>query len=1327
MATQQDLKRRLAALSPEQRAKLLAEVRDARRGRVADDRVRRVPRTGPLPLSFAQERLWFLDRAAPGLPVYNTPLTLRLRGALDVTALQRALTTVVGRHEILRTRYLSTPDGPRQLAGPAPDLVPLPVTDLTGVTGDRLTALVDFAVAEGTRPIDLASDPMLRAGLARAAEDDHLLVLCTHHISVDSESVPVLLGELTQAYLAHEAGREPELPELPVQYADYAAWQRSRSTVDGLRYWTERLADLPTLAMPTDRPRPAEPTFAGRDLHHLLPAALHRDLLDLAARAGTRMLPVLTAGLAAVLSVYSGQRDIALGSVFGGRTRPELEGLIGFFTNSVVLRVSTEGDPTFWELLARAHETVLGAHNHQDVPFDEVVRALRPDRDPGRNPLFQVALFQSGAGDAEQARFGSLSMSPVATPGRTARFDAGLGFGERANAGGIELDLEYSTELFDQDRMVRLLDHLERLLTAAVANPGARLSELDLLSPAEHRLLAERNATAVERPEVLLPQRFEAQVDRTPDAVAVLDDAGALTYAELNRRANQLARWLRARGVGAGSVVAVVLPRSVDLMVALLGVLKAGAAYLPVESSYPAERISLLVNDSRARVVLTELPVSDGPDDNLGLVPHPREAAYLIYTSGSTGRPKAVVIEHASLTAYLGAAAELYPAASGETLVHSSVAFDMPVTNLFTPLITGGRVRFGDLGEHTARPDLLKITPSHLRLLETLPHPASDARDLVIGGEALDGAVLQRWRDRHPGARVVNEYGPTEATVGCVVFELAPGAPAVTGPVAIGRPIGNTRVHVLDEHLRPVPDGVWGELYVAGAGLARGYFDRPGLTAERFLPDPFGPPGSRMYRTGDQVRWTGENLAYGGRVDEQVKVRGFRIEPGEVEAALRALPGVAAAAVVARRAAGETRLVGYVAGPTPIDEAAAKAALRERLPEHLVPARVLWLARLPLNPNGKVDRAALPAPDSTGPERVHVEPATPAERALADVWAEVLDLDRVSTGDNFFDLGGSSLSVIRAVEIAARSGIAVTTQQFFRQPTLAELARVAVLGEVPAAADATAPVVTLKESGTGAPLFLVHPVGGTALPYLPLSGHLPEHVPAYGLQAPGLAGGPVLDEMSALVDRHLATMREIAPTGPYHLAGWSSAGWLVFALATELAARGERVGVVALLDSRPPGGLPAGLDEADALAEFVAGYGLSTGLPPVTLDPAELRALAEEERYAHAVTALTTSGQVRPRERRGVLARARVAVAATMAGVRWRPGTYEGRLDLLVAESSVTEESVTSGWQRHVRGPLIVHRVPGDHYAMVRAPHAATLGATLGGLLADHRARADRR
>ncbi|MDA3650035.1 amino acid adenylation domain-containing protein [Saccharopolyspora indica] len=1321
-ATRQDLKRRLAALSPEQRAKLLAEVRDTRRDQAADDRVRRVPRTGPLPLSFAQERLWFFDRAAPGLAVYNTPLALRLRGELDVTALQRALTTVVGRHEILRTRYLSTPDGPRQLAGPAPELVPLPVTDLTG---EPTTALVDFAAAEGTRPIDLATDPMLRAGLARAAEDDHLLVLCTHHISIDAESVPVLLGELAQAYLAHEAGREPELPELPVQYADYASWQRNQSTADGLRYWTERLADLPTLAVPTDRPRPAEPTFAGRDLHHLLPASLHRDLLDLAARTGTRMLPVLTAGLAAVLSVYSGQRDIALGSTFGGRTRTELEGLIGFFTNSVVLRVSTDGDPTFRELLARAHETVLGAHNHQDVPFDEVVRALRPDRDPGRNPLFQISLFQTEAGD-DEARFGSLTMSPVASPGRTARFDAGLGFGERANAGGIELSLEYSTELFDQDRMVRLLDHLERLLTAAVADPGARLSELDLLAPVEHRLLAERNATAVERPEALLPQRFEAQVRRTPDAVAVLDDAGALTYAELNRRANQLARHLRARGAGAGSVVAVVLPRSVDLMVALLGVLKAGAAYLPVESGYPAERISLLVDDSRAEVVLTELPSLDGPGDDLDLAPHPRTAAYLIYTSGSTGRPKAVVVEHASLAAYLSEAAALYPAAAGETLVHSSVAFDMPVTNLFTPLITGGRVRFGDLGEHTARPDLLKITPSHLRLLDALPHTASDARDLVIGGEALDGAVLQRWRDRHPGARVVNEYGPTEATVGCVVFELEPGAPAVTGPVPIGRPIGNTRVHVLDEHLRPVPEGVWGELHVAGAGLARGYFDRPGLTAERFLPDPSGPPGSRMYRTGDHVRWTAEGLAYAGRIDEQVKVRGFRIELGEVEAALRALPGVAASVVVARRDAAETRLIGYVSGPAPVDEAEAKAALRERLPEHLVPARVLWLARLPLNPNGKVDRAALPAPDSTGHQRAHVEPATPAERALADVWAEVLDLDRVSAADGFFDLGGSSLSVIRAVELAARSGIAVTPQQFFRHPTLAELARVVVLGEVPAAADATAPVVAVKESGTGAPLFLVHPVGGTALPYLALGEHLPEHLPAYGLQAPGLAGGPVLDEMSALVDRHLATVREIAPAGPYHLAGWSSGGWLAFAMATELAARGEQVGLVALLDSRPPGGLPAGLDEADALAEFVASCGLSTGLPPVTLDPAELRALAEAERYEHAVTALTTSGQVRPRERRSALARARVAVAATTAGARWQPGTYAGRVDLLVAEPRSTEEAA-AGWQPHVRGPLTVRQVPGDHHAMVRAPHAAVLGATLGELLADHRTRTGRR
>ncbi|MBP2478951.1 amino acid adenylation domain-containing protein/non-ribosomal peptide synthase protein (TIGR01720 family) [Crossiella equi] len=990
-------------------ARLVTEGRAARPPLVAGARPARVP------LSPAQHRMWFLDRLEGPSSTYTIPVSLHLTGALDEAALRLAFQDVVARHEVLRTVVAEDGDTVHQV-----------VTDRTAELTVRETSTVDEDVArftQGTFALD--RELPVRATLLRVSEHEHVLVLLLHHIAADGGSMPVLARDLATAYTARLAGHAPEWAPLPVQYADYVLW-RQRFTDDRLGHWVRALAGLPEeITLPADRPRPLVPTHRGGAVPVTVPAALRARLAEVARANGASEFMALQAVFATLLSRLGAGEDVVLGSPVAERPDAALEDLVGLFVNTLVLRTDLSGQPSFAEVLRRVREFDVAAYARADVPFEQLVEALSPERSRSRHPLFQVMLTLN----AEQSPLAlpGLTVSAGALPLDRAKFDLSLALSDEDGAWtGV---LEYSADLFDEGTVEAIGDRFRRLLAELVAAPEQPVHQAELLSPAEHALLASRNNTDVERPGTLLPQRFEAQARLTPDVVAVLDNAGSLTYAELNRRANQLARVLRARGVGAESVVAVVLPRSVDLMVALLGVLKAGAAYLPVEPSYPAERISLLVEDSRAAVVLRELPELTGPGEDLGLAIDPRDAAYLIYTSGSTGRPKAVVVEHGSLAAYLSEAAQLYPAASGEALVHSSVAFDMPVTTLFTPLVTGGRVRFAELGAHS--PDLLKITPSHLRLLADLP---ATARDLVIGGEALDGETVQRWRDRHPGARVVNEYGPTEATVGCVVFELAPGAPAVTGPVAIGRPIGNTRVHVLDEQLNPVPDGVWGELYLAGAGLARGYFDRPGLTAERFLPDPFGPPGTRMYRTGDRVRWTADGLAYAGRFDDQVKVRGFRVELGEVEAALTARAGVAQAAVVVR----EDRLVAYLVGEADLDTEALRAALAASLPAHLVPSAFVLVDGIPLNPNGKLDRRALPDPTGTHTGRA---PEGLAEQTLAALFAEVLGLGSVSAEENFFTAGGQSLLAgVLVNRIRAVFGVRVELRQLFDSPTVAGLA-----------------------------------------------------------------------------------------------------------------------------------------------------------------------------------------------------------------------------------------------------------------------------------------------
>ncbi|MFB8237929.1 non-ribosomal peptide synthase/polyketide synthase [Kitasatospora purpeofusca] len=1090
----------------------------ARSGRTA---LRAMERPEHVPLSFAQRRLWFINRFDGQSATYNMPISLRLTGPLDRAALAEALGDLVARHEALRTVFPEADGVPYQRILPVDEA--RPPLDVVETRPEELDALLEAAVRVG---IDLTTELPLRVHLYALGEEDHVLLFVLHHIAGDGWSMRPLATNLAQAYEARCRGLAPEFAPLPVQNADYALWQLEvigdeddpeSVYSEQLRYWQENLAGLPEeLALPTDRPRPAVSSYRGMPVYFRVDPDVHERLLALAQETGASLYMVLQAALATMLHRVGAGTDIPIGSVIANRTDESLDEMVGFLTNMLVLRTDTSGRPTFRQLIDRVRETDLNAYDNQDVPFERLVEAVNPTRSLARHPLFQVLLNLQNLQDYTTEMHGLELTSYVVDLG-AARFDLGFGFSEEFDAqgrpAGLQGDIQCSTDLFDRETAEGFAEYLGRVLRSAAADPDRPIDTVDML-PAEQldRLLTEYNDTAAEVPAAPLHELFGAQARRTPDALAVVRGEETLTYAELDAASDRIARLLIAGGTGPGSLVAIALPRTPRLVTALLGVLKAGAAYLPVDPANPADRIALVLGDAAPALVLTDeataaaLPSGaapvvrlDRPDTVRELAARPggavtdaerlrplspRDAAYVIYTSGSTGRPKGVVIEHRSVSDYLAHTTREYDAARGVALVHSPVSFDLTVTGLWTPLLVGGRVDLSSLTDPEPREaarlaeapaTFLKATPSHLPLLNALPAGYSPSGELLLGGEALLGAVLREWRDRHPGVTVRNVYGPTEATVNCAEYRIAPGEPVPDGPVPIGRPQPNARLYVLDAGLRPVPEGVPGDLYLAGEGLARGYLNQPALTAERFVSDPFGAPGSRMYRSGDLAKWnrSGE-LVYLGRSDDQVKLRGFRIELGEIEVALTSHPAVRTAAVIVREdRPGDQRLVGYVVptdgAPTDgvaIDGVATGGAptaaelsahLAGRLPAYMVPQLFVTVDAIPLTAHGKADRKALPAPAHQQDDRAPAAARSPQEEILRHLFGDMLGVPDVGVHDDFFQLGGHSLLATRLVSrIRTAFGLELPIRAVFETPTVAGLA--AQLGSAGAGRRALAPM-----------------------------------------------------------------------------------------------------------------------------------------------------------------------------------------------------------------------------------------------------------------------------
>jgi amino acid adenylation domain-containing protein len=1067
----------------------LVDEEQGRAGRASLPPIPIVNRSADLPLSFAQQRLWFLSQLEPKSPFYNVPVAVRIRGKLDREALIKSLHAVVARHEVLRTTFESIDGYPRQRIHEEARL-PVEEIDLTELPSEeREQAIRNWAVGEALQPFDLARGPLVRAGLGRIADNEIVFLWSMHHIVSDNWSAGLLLVEVAQQYQSYVNGHDVQLPPLTIQYADYAAWQRAHlagAELDRqLAYWKQQLNGAPeALELPTDRPRPAVQSFRGAFESFEFDAEVASQLELLCAAENATMFMTLLAAFQLLMSRYSGQTDVCVGAPIAGRNRREIEPLIGFFVNSLVLRGNLSGDRTFRELLEQTRETTLAAYAHQDLPFEKLVDELQPRRNLGRSPLFQVIF---GLNNAPMPAFdaGDLTFAPIEQDTATVKFDLSIAL--QQHAGRIVGRWNYNSDLFDVATIRAMIGHFRNLLEDVVARPGSPLPELSMLGPEERRTVLEfAGSTANSANNECLHAWFEKQVERTPQAIAVVSESRRITYSELNQRANRLAHFLRSKAVGPDSLVGICLERSAEFVVAILGVLKAGGAYLPLDPAYPADRIDFMLADSRAHLVVTDsalaqrlalvagqavcldadaAEISHADDSNPTSMTQSDNAAYVIYTSGSTGRPKGCVVTHSNVCGLFRATESIYDFNHEDvwTLFHS-FAFDFSVWEMWGAFLYGGRLVIVPYLLARSPQDFLKLleeegvtvlnqTPSAFLQLIEADVASPDCRPLrlrwvVFGGEALQPAKLAPWLQRHGDRQphLSNMYGITETTVHVTCQSIC-AASFRQGPVSpIGRPITDWQVFLLDARLMPVPLGVPGEIYVGGAGVARGYFDRPGLTAERFVPHPFGAAGGRLYRTGDQARWHPDgSLQFLCRIDQQVKIRGFRIELGEIEASLLAHEDIREAAVVARpEEGGQLRLVAYV---VPRDDAISLESLREHLdkslPEYMVPAAFVSIKALPLTTNGKLDPKALPEPDGARPDlgAEYVPPRNAIEAALAEIVAEVLRLDHVGVHDDFFVLGGDSLKgAVFINRVQERIGEIVHVAAIFECPTVAGLA-----------------------------------------------------------------------------------------------------------------------------------------------------------------------------------------------------------------------------------------------------------------------------------------------
>ncbi|MCF5358692.1 amino acid adenylation domain-containing protein, partial [Pseudomonas syringae] len=1321
-----------------------------------------VDRDLPLPLSWAQQRLWFLDqldRAAGA--AYHIPAGLRLRGRLDSEALQATLERIVARHEALRTHFALHEGQAIQVIAPATQGFALVTHDLRALdSAAQHEAVERLAREEALAPFDLSSGPLIRGRLVQLSQTEHILLVTQHHIVSDGWSTGVLLHEIGMLYRAFSQGLADPLPALAFQYVDYAAWQRQWLQGETLQtqvdFWRQHLSGAPALLeLPTDHRRPPLRSYAGGRVSLALSPALTAGLRQLGQRHGATLFMTLLAGWSSLLSRFSGQDDVVIGTPVANRPRSELESLIGFFVNTLALRIRPQGRLSVAALLEQVKAVMLAAHAHQDLPFEQVVEALQPPRSLGHSPIFQVMLALNNTPGGGELSLPELSLEPLQAPHTTAQFDLSLALVEAD--GGLIGSLEYASDLFERATIERMAGHLQVLLEGMVADDQQAVAELPLLSCEQRRQVLESfNDTAAAYPaEKLLHQLFEEQAAQQPDALAVVDETASLTYGELNARANRLAHYLIGLGIQPDDRVAICAQRSLEMVVGLLGILKAGGAYVPLDPGYPPERLRYMLEDSapvavlvqgETRTLLGELavPTLDLQDadweveaDHNPVVPAitPQHLAYVIYTSGSTGKPKGVANQHDGVVNRLWWAQSEYRIGTDDRVLQKTpFGFDVSVWEIFLPLLAGAQLVMARPGGHQDPHYLMEVierrsismlhfVPSMLQAFvnQTPAGRCSTLKRVLCSGEALPHALLLQGQAHFPKSELHNLYGPTEAAIDVTAWHYV--AEQDIGIVPIGRPIANTQIYLLDAHGQPVPIGVSGEIHIGGIGVARGYLNRPELTAERFLEDPFSTePAARMYRSGDLGRWLADgNIEYLGRNDDQVKLRGYRIELGEIESQLAGCPGVREAVVLAREhCPGDKRLVAYLTAQegAVLSAAQLREQLSQGLAEYMIPSAFVTLARFPLTPNGKLDRRALPAPeDDAYASRGYEAPVGEIEHALAEIWQALLGLERVGRHDHFFELGGHSLLAVQLVScLRQRFEVEVALGDLFMHPTICELAASCHSGLNKALHPN---LTTLRKEGAQHPLFLIHEGSGDIGYAQQLAKQIPSDIPVYGFSASGLQSGEEhLTTIEAMASRYIEGIRHIQPQGPYRVAGWSAGGTIAYEIAHQLTGAGATVEFLGLVDTTSDyrhffdaqeGGY-AHLDERPDFDEIEA---LLRLLPP-DVRQGPVRHLAAARDF-EALLAYTQVQGLLPEGIESDLAKRYLALIRSigLALYRYRPPALPVRVTLFSAMGE-NRSDISMGWEALMpKEQLQVISIMGTHHSIVKEPDIRELGRAI--------------
>ena len=1354
--------------------------------------IERVSTIENLPLSFAQARLWFITQLQPDSSAYNIPIAYRIAGQIDVVALKQSLGEIVQRHEALRTTFTAVNRQPVQVITRAQTLL-LPVVDLQNLPiAERDASAERLAAQSSGQPFDLATGPLWRVQLLRLTSVDHLLLVTIHHIVFDEWSLNVFLQELAALYEAFSTGKPSPLPELPIQYADFAYWQRQwlqgEKLESQLNYWKQQLANSPpVLELPTDRQRSPVVTYSGSRQYLELPLSLTEAIKALSQAEGVTLFMTLLAAFKTLLYRYSGQSDMIVGSPIAGRNRSETEGLIGFFVNTLVLRTDLEGNPSFRELLGRIREVALGAFDHQDLPFEKLVEELQPERSLSYNPLFQVMfVFQNAP--MGQLELPDLTLSPQSVEHRGSQFDLTLELKETAS--GLNGCFEYNTDLFDDPTITRMAGHFQTLLEGIVANPEQQVRELPLLTAAEQHQLLVWNHTCADYPQDrCIHQLFEAQVERTPDAVAVVFEAASgaasqrvdqhLTYRELNCRANKLAHHLQGLGVKPDVLVTLCVERSLEMVVGMLGILKAGGAYVPLDPAYPQERLKFMLSDSGASVLLTTkklvaaLPESGAQvvcldtdswvvsqENQQNAVSHvtAENLAYVIYTSGSTGQPKGVMILHKGICNQLYWRQTTFGLTEQDKVLQTiSFSFDPSVWQIFWPLLFGAQLILARPGGHQDTAYLVKmiasnqitviaLVPSILRVLleERGFENCLSLRHVTCGGEAMPVDLLERFFARLNLENVLhNCYGPTEASIDATTWTCRGGTDQIIAP--IGRPIANTQIYILDENLQLVPVGLPGELHIGGVGLARGYLNRPELTAQKFIRNPSrSSPGARLYKTGDLARYMSDgNIEFLGRIDHQVKIRGFRIELGEIEAMLAQHPAIKQILVIAREdVLGDQRLVAYVVANSEqvLSQIELRSFLLAQLPEYMVPAAFVFLDTLPLNPNGKVNRRALPVPDSSSFSRStsFVAPRDQLELTMMQIWSEVLGIQPIGVRDNFFDLGGHSLLAVRLfAQIEEKFGTKIPLSTLFQSGTVEALAQMIRQGQLAVgdqvlskeAQDKSktswSSLVEIQPNGSKPPLFFLHPLGGEILCYHQLALHLGSEQPVYGLQPQGLDGKqPLCTQIEDMASHYIQEIQTIQRNGPYFLAGYSLGGIVAFEMAQQLQRLGEKVGILVMIDTLLPGYSTRSpfLKRVFLHLDHV----LQTGPAYLWQKSAgwiEHGKYHLQQRHKRDLDIMDDLPETDKH--------LEVVYANLQALDNYVFQVYSGRITLLRTEDQNRDEEAVGmqydpqfGWGDVVAGGIDIHYVPGSHLSLLKEPHVRVVAEKLQACLTQAQAAA---